>query len=262
MNIGSERDSFVRLKAKLGESIFEVHQIVKRKSRIDARRGKNLEERRVIAVRRVAIACAAKVAASYPGFDFRCELIACFNGYRACVMAEAAPVAELPRSPEQNVGSSFSCPDRADEVTAQGGEAYVFAVTLTHRHGTIICFDRAAPVVIVNGESSRFALRLLARKSFRQRAVVEIHVKFFVGVQLKDAFRRTRGNEREVMSAEIERVQGPIEASLNMREAERPDQSLREVVAFERGKRRIDAFDFVAIREFEPPDLQTARLAS
>src|SRR5262249_56715354 len=89
-----------------------------------------------------------------------------------------------------------------------------------------------------------------------ERGVPYIHVELVIAVELKDAFSRSGAEEGEVPRFRVARVLQAVEAPPDVREAERADQPLREVVAFDGSQRGIGGgvFDVAAgIETAAPP---------
>ena len=89
-----------------------------------------------------------------------------------------------------------------------------------------------------------------------ESGVPDVHVQFAIAVELKDAFGRARAEEREVPRFGVARILQAVEAPPDVSEAERADQPLRDVIAFDDGQRGIGGYDFQPVVELEASQLQ------
>ncbi len=126
-------------------------------------------------------------------------------------------------------------------------------------------FDRresAAPVVIVEREYAKLARRAFGGKRFCICAVPEINVELAVAAQLKNAFGRATTDKGQVSVLCVAHILHCVVAAPDVREAKVSDQTMRHVVAFDGGERRIRRSRFRTVGKLETPDAQGARLVA
>src|SRR5262245_51576218 len=111
-------------------------------------------------------------------------------------------------------------------------------------------------------ENAPFGFARLELLRLSERAVIKIYFEFVVAVELENALGRTRADEGEIACFEIMRELHAVEAAPDVTEAERANQALRDMVAFDDGERWITRRDFRPVGELEPTELQAARLVA
>src|SRR5262245_10936391 len=144
-------------------------------------------------------------------------------------------------------------------MPAQGGQTYLAIVGRAQRLRTVVGFKRRPTVVVMQRENAPFGFARLELLRPGERAVIKIHLEFVVAVELENALGRSGADEGEIACFEIVRELHAVEAAPDMAEAERADQALRDMVAFDDGERWITRRDFRSVGELKPAELQAAR---
>src|SRR5262249_42614705 len=153
-----------------------------------------------------------------------------------CAVVEIAPIAELSGAPDKRVHMARPGFERRNVMASDRRHTNLFAICGAKDLRAVIGFQHATPVVVMQREDAEVALAVLRLNWLSVCPVVEIHVQLIPSAQLKDAFCRASGDERKGAAFRVSRVLSAIEATSDVGEAERPDQPLRNVVAFDRRK--------------------------
>ena len=234
--------------------VREVHQIVERDARIDARGGQKLKESAVRFIRGIFVSTAAPPTAAQP----RCaghvqKLIPSLDIGRARAVVQFSPLAVLQRTPADEIELSRAGGNGGHKVSTVGADTNILMVCLAHRQRAVVCLrNSCAAVVIANGKQPPHEAVLPV--GFCIGKVLQIHVQFGIAVHVEDALVGACSHCGDIPRALAVVGIDTIETTLRIGKAKVAHQPLPHPVGLQPCQSRILWFRLQPIEKFKASD--------
>src|SRR2546426_9012834 len=154
MSLGPKNQLWMRHHGQLSETVFIVHQVVKRETGKWTWSRQFLKERAMRSAGGIVIPASAKISAAKPWLQPRiAPLVTRFGSERICTMSYCSPRSSLDRSPEQHVGFAIPQIKNVGVVATDRRDVDRRAVLGAHRDWPRIGLEHITAIPIIGREN-------------------------------------------------------------------------------------------------------------